>query len=97
MEGICYEKEKKMKIIKRKNKFYDCSKFGQPQIRLWHRKGNKKKRPCYHLKCGDCDKILDIYYGGGGLEINGVIGSIKDWREILLPLLDPKNNNEEDT
>jgi hypothetical protein len=40
-----------------------------------------------HLKCGCCDEKVEIYYGDEGLEINGVNGSIEDWREILLPLL----------
>ena len=83
-----------MKILKRTNRIYDTSKFGQPQIRVWHRKGKKLLSPCYHLKCGCCEKTLDIYYGGGGLEINGVNGTVEDWREILLPLLDPKKNKE---
>ena len=30
---------------------------------------------------------VKIYYDNKGLEINGVNGSIDDWREILLPLL----------
>jgi len=30
---------------------------------------------------------VEIYYGDDGLEINGVNGSIEDWRDILLPLL----------
>jgi len=41
----------------------------------------------YLLKCGCCDKKIEIYYDKEGLEINGVNGSIGDWREILLPLL----------
>jgi hypothetical protein len=30
---------------------------------------------------------LQIHYGPDGLEVNGVYGSIENWREILLPLL----------
>ena len=41
----------------------------------------------YLIKCGCCDQKFEIYYGGHTLEIGGVMGSIKDWREILLPLL----------
>jgi len=87
-----------MKPLKRTNKFYDTKKFGQPQIRIWHQKEKKLKNggvksPCYHLKCGCCDNTVDIYYGGGSLEINGVNGALADWREILLPLLDPNNNH----
>jgi hypothetical protein len=43
--------------------------------------------PRYLSKCGCCDENLKIYYDEEGLEINGVNGSIDDWREILLPLL----------
>ena len=39
------------------------------------------------LKCGCCDKKVEIYYDNDGLEINGVNGTIEDWREITLPLL----------
>lgn len=76
-----------MKIPKRKNKFYDTERFGQPQIRTYHKKGSGKKMPRYLLKCGCCDEKLEIYYDEDGLEINGVNGSVEDWREILLPLL----------
>jgi hypothetical protein len=30
---------------------------------------------------------VEIFYSEDGLEINGVNGTIEDWREILLPLL----------
>jgi len=50
-------------------------------------KGLGKKMPRYLLKCGCCDEKLEIYYDTEGLEINGVNGSIEDWREILFPLL----------
>jgi hypothetical protein len=51
--------------------------------------------PRYLLKCGCCDEKVEIYYDDEGLEINGVNGSIDDWREILLPLLriEKKGNN----
>ena len=74
-------------ILKRKNKFYDGSRFGQPQIRVYHRKGTGKKSPRYLLKCGCCDEKIEIYYGEDGLEIGGVNGAVEDWREILFPLL----------
>jgi hypothetical protein len=76
-----------LKILKRKNKFYDTERFGQPEIRVLHRKGHGKRSPGYLLKCGCCDEKLEIYYDKEGLEINGVDGSIEDWRKILLPLL----------
>jgi hypothetical protein len=76
-----------MKILKRKNKFYNTDRFGQPEIRVYHKKVIGNKSPRYLLKCGCCDEKLEIYYDETGLEINGVHGSIKDWQEILLPLL----------
>lgn len=76
-----------MKILKRTNRFYHTRPEGYPQIRVYHRRGTGKKIPRYLLKCGCCDQQLEIYYDNEGLEINGVNGSIEDWREILLPLL----------
>jgi hypothetical protein len=76
-----------MKILKRSNRFYDTSRFGQPQIRVYHRKGRGKRSPRYSLRCGCCDQKLEIYYSQDGLEIGGVNGALEDWREILLPLL----------
>ncbi len=76
-----------MKIKKRANRFYDTSQYGYPQIRVYHRKGSGKKSPRYLLKCGCCEEKVEIYYSDDGLEINGVNGSIEDWRDILLPLL----------
>lgn len=58
-------------------------------VRVYHRKGSARRGPRYILKCGCCDQKLEIYYGDGTLEINGVMGSVENWREILLPLLYP--------
>ena len=74
-------------IKKRKNKFYDTSRFKYPEIRISHRAGVGKRSPRYLLRCGCCDKKLEIYYGEDSLEIGSVHGTIDDWREILLPLL----------
>lgn len=76
-----------MKILKRINRFYQTRADGYPQIRVYHRKGVAKKMPRYLLKCGCCEQKVEISYDQEGLEINGVNGSIEDWREILLPLL----------
>ena len=76
-----------MQIKKRSNRFYDTKRYGYPQIRVYHRKGKGKKSPRYLLKCGCCEQKVEIYYGDDGIEINGVNGSIEDWRDILLPLL----------
>ena len=76
-----------MKTIRRTNRFYDTTRFGQPQIRIYQKKGRRKKSPRLLLKCGCCDEKVEIFYSEDGLEINGVDGAIEDWREILLPLL----------
>ena len=76
-----------MNIMRRTNRFYDTSRFGQPQIRVYHKKGARRRMPRYLLKCGCCDEKVEVYYDDDGLEINGVNGTIDDWREILLPLL----------
>ena len=76
-----------MDVLTRSNKLYDSSRFGQPQIRVYHRKAKGKKGARYLLKCGCCDQRLEIYYGDDCLEIGGVNGTVEDWREILLPLL----------
>lgn len=81
------KRQQGMKIIKRTNHFYDTSRFGQPQIRVYHRRGRGKRSPRYLLKCGCCDEKVEIFYSEDGLEIKGVNGAIEDWREILLPLL----------
>src|ERR1700722_6958298 len=60
-------------------------------IRVSHRAERKRGTgvisPRYLLRCGCCDGALQIHYGPDGMEINGVYGSIENWREILLPLL----------
>ena len=76
----------KQLIPKRTNRFYDTSRFDQPQIRVYHKKGTGKRCPRYLLKCGCCEEKIEIHYAPDGLEINGVNGTIEDWREILLPL-----------
>jgi hypothetical protein len=76
-----------MEVLKRSNRFYDTRRFGQPQIRLRHRKGIGLKSPSYVLRCGCCDQKLEIFYSDDGLEIGGVNGTLEDWREILLPVL----------
>jgi hypothetical protein len=47
--------------------------------------------PRYLIKCGCCDEQVEIYYDAQTLEINGVMASIENWREVLLPLLNPKD------
>lgn len=60
---------------------------GTWQLRVFHRRQFRKRDPRYLIKCGCCQERVEIYYGAGTLEINGVMGSVEDWGEILLPLL----------
>jgi hypothetical protein len=64
---------------------------GDCAIRVSHRAERKRGEghisPRYLLRCGCCDGAVQIYYDKEALEINGVHGSIENWREILLPLL----------
>ncbi len=52
----------KTKIPKRTRRFYDTARFGQPQIRVYHRKARGRKTPRYLLKCGCCEEKLEIFY-----------------------------------
>ena len=83
-----------MKPIKLNSKMYVLGKSDETMIRVYHRKAKGKQSPCYTLKCGDCNNTLKIYYDIDyvvdpfpALEINGVYGSIDNWKSILLPLL----------
>lgn len=76
-----------MKIRRRSNRIYDTARFGQPQIRVYHKKGSGKRAARYLLKCGCCEEKIEAYYADECLEIGGVNGGLEDWREILLPLL----------
>jgi len=63
---------------------------GYAALRVSRRKGRHKQSARLRIKCGDCNKALDIFYDEEALEIGGVHGSVKNWREILFPLLAPK-------
>lgn len=64
---------------------------GMCAIRVSHRAARKRGTgwitPRYLLRCGCCSNSLAIHYDVDSLEINGVNGSLENWREILLPLL----------
>ncbi len=59
-------------------------------IRAYHTGRKGKRDPRFLFKCGCCDQNLEVYYGEDSLEINGVMGSVENWRELLLPLLEMK-------
>lgn len=63
---------------------------GYWDIRAFHRTKKGKRDPRFLFKCGCCNEQLQVYYGEDSLEINGVMGSVDNWRELLLPLLDMK-------
>ena len=65
-------------------------KDGHSAIRTFHRAKKGKKDARFLFKCGCCDQKVEVYYGGDSLEINGVLGSVKNWRELLLPVLNMK-------
>ncbi len=76
---------------------------GGLSLRVTHRKHgtrNPKSGPCYNIRCGCCKEKIQIFYDDDGdlfLEINGVNGSVQNWREILLPLLEIEHKDGEFT
>src|SRR3982074_3529985 len=66
---------------------------GYPAPRVYRRKGRGKQSARLLIKCGDCDQKFKIYYGpeGEDLEIAGVLASVENGREILLPLLQKRS------
>ena len=71
-------------------KFAQTRPDGYFAVRSFHRAAKGKRDPRFLLKCGCCDNKLEVYYGGDSLEINGVMGSVENWRELLVPLLEMK-------
>lgn len=65
-------------------------KHGYFRIRVFRHKAKGKRLPKVVCKCGCCDEKVEIYYDDESLEINGVNGSIEDWRKVFLPLLKVK-------
>lgn len=64
-------------------------------VRVFHRNQKGKRDPRFLFKCGCCNSRLEVYYGGDSLEINGVIGAVENWRELLLSLLTMKLPGQE--
>lgn len=63
---------------------------------LWltRRRGSPSKSPSIRVRCGCCKEHLIIFHDGRvedthaeTLEINGVMGTICQWRQVLGPLL----------
>ena len=68
---------------------------GGSALRITEKKIRTNKKilhlPSFVIKCGCCEQKVEIFYDHDSreesLEIGGVDGSLKNWREILLPLL----------
>ena len=64
-------------------------------LRVTRRKATGKKAPSFRVKCGCCSQAFEIYFDDSAtgdpcvdfLEIGGVNGTVAQWRELLLPLL----------
>ncbi len=68
---------------------YQYDNSGIPIPRVYYRAQRGKRSPRFLVKCGDCDRFVEIYYDheDEGIEINGVFTSREQWKKILLPLL----------
>lgn len=64
---------------------------GEAALRVYDRAATQRKMARRLIKCGCCDESIEIYHDETTLEINGVNGSIQNWREVLLPLLELSN------
>lgn len=55
--------------------------------RCWWKKQVRKMSPRVLIKCGDCDKKVEIYYDEKGedfgITINGVLASKKWWETLF--------------
>lgn len=60
---------------------------GYRALRVIFRKRRGTKAPAHIIKCGCCNEEVHVYADPESLEINGVEGSLQNWREVLLPLL----------
>lgn len=73
---------------------------GTPPFRITRRKERRTsprstRLPRIRVKCGCCENAVEIYHDttptGNAhhdrLEINGVDGTVAQWRKVLLPLL----------
>lgn len=82
-------------MLKMNRKFAQTRPNDYFDIRVSHKSRKGKKDPRFLFRCGCCDGKLEVYYGGDSLEINGVMGSVENWRELLLPLLNMELRGQE--
>ena len=64
---------------------------GDAALRVYDRTPTPPKMARRLIKCGCCNESVEIYHDKTTMEINGVYGSIENWREVLLPLLGIKS------
>ena len=64
---------------------------GEAALRVYDRAATQRKMARRLIKCGCCDQSVEISHDETTVEINGVYGSIQNWREALLPLLGVKS------
>jgi hypothetical protein len=73
-------------VLNRKmNQYRDNCAFA---LRVYDRAPTQRMMARRLIKCGDCEASVAIWHDETTLEINGVNGSIQNWREVLLPLLE---------
>jgi hypothetical protein len=60
---------------------------GEMKLRVRHLPARGKKGPRLVIRCGCCHSRVEVWYGDGSLEVNGVLASVPEWRKIFLPLL----------
>jgi hypothetical protein len=60
-------------------------KDGRFNIREYFTPFNEKTKKGAHvtLKCGCCDEKVIIYFSQDGIDINGVSGSLNNWKELF--------------
>lgn len=64
-------------------------------LRITHRKGKAMRAPSIRIKCGCCNESVVIFPNDGpitdphldSININGVNGTIDQWRQVLCPML----------
>ena len=84
-----------VKPLMPKNELIKDSKGACIPLRVTKRAGKKLISPRLLMKCGCCDQSLEIYFDErqtgnphhDSLEINGVNGTVDQWRQVLLPFL----------
>lgn len=75
--------------LPRNQKTFQRDPEGYYRLRIWKKAATPRMSERLRVKCGCCDKTLDIYHGGGSIEMGGVHASVAEWRRLLLPLLEP--------